>query len=190
MNRRVTDGFNSISVGCATLIRKQQQLDNHADQRKAHHDRHARELPLTAGEHVYLRNHGIRGRSIIQDAWQTKPYHVVMRQGTNDVYVVEPADGFGAQRTVNRASLRLCIPGNGPKAAPPVRRRRLPCLPIVVCVSSSDTSHASSAPLLWTVVDCSTSSAEEDVRPLLRRTCRSRAGTHSNPGNWPRSVNH
>ncbi|KAI0214933.1 hypothetical protein LSAT2_033045 [Lamellibrachia satsuma] len=193
--RRLRDAYQKAAT----------QLDNHADQRKARHDRHARELPLAAGERVYLRNHGIRGRSKIQDAWQTRPYRVVMRQGTNDVYVVEPADGFGAQRTVNRASLRLCVPGNGPKAAPPVRRRRLPCLPSVACVGSSDTSDTSSAPLLWTVRNpvvrdvspsssgpesSSTSSAEEDVRPLLRRTCRSRAGTHSNPGNWPRSVNH
>ena len=193
--RRLRDAYQKAAT----------QLDNHADQRKARHDRHARELPLAAGERVYLRNHGIRGRSKIQDAWQTRPYRVVMRQGTNDVYVVEPADGFGAQRTVNRASLRLCVSGNGPKAAPPVRRRRLPCLPSVACVSSSDTSDTSSAPLLWTVRNpvvrdvspsssgpesSSTSSAEEDVRPLLRRTCRSRAGTHSNPGNWPRPVNY
>ena len=33
------------------------QLNNHADQRKARHDRHARELPLAAGERVYLREH-------------------------------------------------------------------------------------------------------------------------------------
>ena len=33
------------------------QLNNHADQRKPRHDRHARELPLAAGERMYLRKH-------------------------------------------------------------------------------------------------------------------------------------
>ena len=99
------------------------QLNNHADQRKARHDRHARELPLAAGERVYLRKHGVFGRNKIQDVWQPTPYRVVMRQGTNDVYVVEPADGFGEQHTVNRAALRLCVPGNNPTAAQPARRR-------------------------------------------------------------------
>ena len=63
------------------------------------------------------------------------------------------------------------------------------------------------APLLWTVrdqvdreetsssspvSDCSSTSGdeEENIRPVtLRRTCRTRAGTHTNPGNWPRSAN-
>ena len=182
------------------------QLNNHADQRKTRHDRHARELPLAAGERVYLRKHGVLGRNKIQDVWQPTPYRVVMRQGTNDVYVVEPADGFGEQRTVNRAALRLCVPGNTPTAAQPARRRRLPCPPSVTSAGSDDTSDTSSAPLLWTVRDqvdseeassaspVSDSSSmsdneEEDVRPVtLRRTCRTRAGTHTNPGNWPRSA--
>ena len=49
------------------------QLNNHADQRKTRHDRHARELPLTAGERVYLRKHGVHGRNKIQDVWQPTP---------------------------------------------------------------------------------------------------------------------
>ena len=171
-----------------------------SDESKARHDRHARELPLAAGERVYLRKHGVLGRNKIQDVWQPTPYRVVMRQGTNDVYVVRE------QHTVNRAALRLCVPGNTPTAAQPARRRRLPCPPSVTSAGSDNTSDTSSAPLLWTVRDqddseeassaspvsdsSSTSdNEEEDVRPVtLRRTCRTRAGTHTNPGNWPRSA--
>ena len=71
------------------------------------------------------------------------------------------------------------------------------------CISASTPN----APLLWTVrdqvdreetsssspvSDCSSTSGdeEENIRPVtLRRTCRTRAGTHTNPGNWPRSAN-
>ena len=189
-----------------TYAKAATQLNNHADQRKARHDRHARELPLAAGERVYLRQHGVLGRNKIQDVWPPTPYRVVLRQGTNDVYVVEPVDGFGQQHTVNRAALRLCVPGNNPTAAQTARRRRLPCPPSVTSACSDDTSDTSSAPLLWTVRDqvdreetsssspvsdsSYTSDNEEVVRPVtLRRTCRTRAGTHTNPGTWPRSAN-
>ena len=156
-----------------------------SDESKARHGRHARELPLAAGERVYLRKHGVLGRNKIQDVWQPTPYRVVMRQGANDVYVVEPADGFRQQHTVNRAAL-------------PARRRRLPCPPSVTSAGSDDTSDTSSVPLLWTVRDqvdrketsssspvsdsSSTSdNEEEDVRPVtLRRTYRTRAGKSGN----------
>ena len=114
-----------------------------------------------------------------------------MRQGTNDVYVVEPADGFGEQHTVNRAALRLCVPGNNPTAAQTARRRHSRTgPPSVTSTGSDDTSDTSSAPLLWAVrdqvdreetspsspvSDSSTTSGdeEEDVRPVtLWRTCR------------------
>ena len=38
------------------------QMVNHADQRKVRHDQRAHELPLAAGERVYLHNHGVRRR--------------------------------------------------------------------------------------------------------------------------------
>ncbi|KAI0212265.1 hypothetical protein LSAT2_002824 [Lamellibrachia satsuma] len=45
------------------------------------------------------------------------------RKGKNDVYVIEPADGFGELRTVNRVDLRLC------PQPETTTRRKLPCLP-------------------------------------------------------------
>ena len=104
--------------------------------------------------------------------------------GANDVYVVEPADGFGEPGTVNRANLRLCVHGNDHAVAPAVRRRKLPCVPSVISESESDSQ---SGPLLYTV------QPPHDVGgspPLSSHSDHhSSAGCHSNPGNWPRSVN-
>ena len=123
------------------------RLVSHADERKVRHDRQARELPLAAGEHVYLRNHGVRGHNKIQDSWRRTAYRVVARQGLNDVYVVESVNGDGESRTVNR--LRPCVAGIEPAAAaaPVVRRRRLPCVPSAVS-EAGDESDSQSAPLL------------------------------------------
>ena len=103
-----------------------------------------------------------------------------------------------------KANLRLCVHGNDHAVAPAVRRRKLPCVPSVISESESDSQ---SAPLLYTVQpphdgggspplsshsdhhssSSELSSSENEDRPLPRR---SRAGCcHSNPGNWPRSVN-
>ena len=190
------------------------RLVSHADERKVRHDRQARELPLAAGEHVYLRNHGVRGRNKIQDSWRRTPYRVVARQGLNEVYVVEPVDGDGEPRTVNRSHLRPCVAGNEPAAAaaPVVRRRRLPCVPSAVS-EADDESDSQSAPLLWAVrpppvrgelpvvhrgegapstrsssASSSLDSTEDEGSPLPRRSSRATAGCHSNPGNWPRSA--
>ena len=106
------------------------QLEKEANQRKACYDRGAQDLPLSDGEHVYRRKRGILGRNKIQDAWDDTIYKVVSRQGTNDVYVIEPVDGLGRQHTLHRPSLKPCVPGNDvPTARPAVRRRRLPCVP-------------------------------------------------------------
>ena len=42
----------------------------------------------------------------------TALYIVAQKQGNNNVYVVEPADGLGRQRTINRVDLRKCVHGN------------------------------------------------------------------------------
>ena len=99
------------------------QLVHEADSRKKHYDRKARDLPLSFGQRVYRRKRDIRGRNKIQDVWEGKVYKVVARKGKNDVYVIEPADGFGELRTVNRVDLRLC------PQPETTTRRKLPCLP-------------------------------------------------------------
>ena len=172
------------------------------------YDRHARELPLSDGERVYLRNHAVKGRNKIQDAWNSRVFRVISRQGTNHVYVVEPADGFGEPRTVNRAEIRQCT-----KLCDESRPRKLPCIPTgSEAVDSSDSSSSSTPwmcsvplvprvrccespseplprlPLPAVTPDSETSSDEFTVERPRRRTQRATAGLHSNPMNLPRSA--
>ncbi|KAK2176402.1 hypothetical protein NP493_664g02014 [Ridgeia piscesae] len=56
-----------LAMGKRIVEHDATQLNNHADQRKTRHDRHARELTLAVGERVYLRKHGVLGRNKIQD---------------------------------------------------------------------------------------------------------------------------
>ena len=147
-HRRLREAFERAST----------QMLDHSDQRKVLHDQRARELPLAAGERVYLRNHGVRGRNKIQDAWKATPYRVVSRQGANDVYVVEPADGCGEPRTVNRANLRLCVRGNDNAVAPTVRHRN--CRVCRVLYQSLRVTHR--APHCCT--QCSPNTTEADRR--------------------------
>ena len=96
---------------------------------------------------VYLRNHAVKGRNKIQDAWDSKVYRVVSRQGTNHVYVVEPAGGFGEQRTINRAEIRPCTqPTEGS------RHCNLLCAPTSdTDIESDGSSSSSSTPWMCSV---------------------------------------
>ena len=135
-------------------------------------------------------------------------YTVTRRQGTNHVYIVEPEDGRGEQRTINRADLRICTQ----EAQDSVVRtpRRLPCRP---AIPESDAGTSSDdTPLLY-VTPCwtpnvqyddvsraedrarddqqpsSDASAElSDDEPVCRRTTRKNAGKHSNPLRLLRSA--
>lgn len=84
------------------------RMHKKADQRKTRHDRDVKEQPLKPGQLVYIRSHP-KGRRKIVDAWAPRLYKIVRRQGNHDNYVVEPADGFGEQKTLQRAELRLSI---------------------------------------------------------------------------------
>ena len=190
------------------------QLVHEADSRKKHYDRKARDLPLSFGQRVYRRKRDIRGRNKTQDVWEGKVYKVVARKGKNDVYVIEPADGFGELRTVNWVDLRLC------PQPETTMRRKLPCLPDektvdpdrheelsdderlqwrciirssfpqpLERVSSSDDS--SDSPINdGCDVTTDTSEAErshEDIT-TVRRSSRTTAGWHSNRFREPRSA--
>ena len=82
-------------------------LKQAAAERKKIFDRKARDLPIAVGIEVYMRNHP-PGRNKIQDAFRDRVYRVVRRHGEQNVYTVEPADGFGNPRTVGRAELKIC----------------------------------------------------------------------------------
>ena len=183
-------------------------LTQHADERKEIYDRHALDLPLAVGERVYVRNRQVRGRNKIQDVWDGTVYRVVSRQGLNHVYIVEPEDGRGAAKTINRTDIRICT--QEPAADVNPRRRSLPCTP----ASSTELSDARSSeqtsdrPLLYTVhrshnerpsssdvspddelADSEPSDEESsDDEPTTRRSTRANAGYNPNPFNLPRSA--
>ena len=85
----------------------QSKLRAEAIFRKKQFDRHRQVKPeeIPIGERVFTRSHP-QGRAKIQDKWNSKIYKVVNRR--DNVYEIEPADGQGATRTVNRAELQIC----------------------------------------------------------------------------------
>lgn len=87
------------------LAARQMKLE--ADRRKSRHDKKAKDHELFPGQRVYLRRR-VKGRNKIGDAWSSKVYKVISRQGDHHNYTVEPADGFGNRKTVNRSEVRPC----------------------------------------------------------------------------------
>lgn len=85
-----------------------EKINKKADQRKERHDRGVQEQPLEPGQLVYIRNHP-KGRRKIVDAWTPRLYKVINKQSNHDNYTVEPADGFGRPKTLQRAELKLSI---------------------------------------------------------------------------------
>ncbi|KAK2165182.1 hypothetical protein NP493_1379g01024 [Ridgeia piscesae] len=185
----------------------QAQLECKADSRKKYYDRQAHDLLLSFGERVYLRKRNIRGRNQIQDVWDSKVYKVVAKKGNNDVYVIEPADGFGGSRTVNQAELRIC------PQPEKITKRRLPCIPVDqlptqrrlerTISSSDDADHDNDSAVKQTSSDDDDSAAEEvsdnmtdtssEVEshvniPVVWRSSRKTAGQHRNPFREPWSA--
>ena len=86
----------------------QERLMQAATVRKTLFDKKAKEAPLKLGDRVYLRLRGVQGRNKIQDMYRSTVYLVTGIRDGHDVYKVEPADGFGSAKWVNRAEMRLC----------------------------------------------------------------------------------
>ena len=139
---------------------------------------------------MYTRSHPT-GRAKIQDKWNSKVYKVVNRR--NNVYEIEPADGQGPTRTVNRSELQVCAKPKPrlPPRVPPRGRRRSPrinrALPTEPSGDSSDDSddifiafrnNQNPAPI----------PVAEPERPALRRSARLNKGQHPNPYRQPRTV--
>jgi len=94
--RKLTDAFE---------LAHERQLEE-AEKRKIRHDEKVNDDGLMVGAKVLVRNR-VLGRNKIQDAWKSTPYKVVQRiDPTGNVYVVEPTDGDGPRKTVNRSELR------------------------------------------------------------------------------------
>ena len=82
-------------------------LGQAADKRKKIFDRKARDASLEVGTKVYTWNHPA-GRNKVQDVFKDKIYRIIQRYGDQNVYLIEPADGFGLPKTVGRAELKIC----------------------------------------------------------------------------------
>ena len=184
------------------------RLAKEADTRKKRFDRHSRTKvpPIEVGHRVLVRDRTIRGRNKIQDRWSTR-VHRVVEQLDNGAYVIEPADGHGSTRVVNRAELQVCPPSVLQRTSVRTKQRLSrepqqadssdedshvgiaidivppPCAtaePDIDVTSSDGNSDGS-------IADDSGTDNELSVRPV-RRSTRSTAGLHSNRYNLPMSV--
>lgn len=84
-----------------------ERLASAAARRKDYHDKRVKEMPLSEGQRVYLRNVGVRGRNKIQDLWSSVVYQVVKAPKEKGVvYSIAPADDLGKVRHVHRTMLK------------------------------------------------------------------------------------
>ena len=96
--RRLRDAFQQAS----------EKLEAEAAKRQEVHNARAQDTSLPVGCRVLLRNHP-HGRNKMQDAWRSEPYQIVSRPDpSGNVYQIEPLEGNGPRRTVNRAEIREC----------------------------------------------------------------------------------
>ena len=130
----------------------------------------------------------------------------MVKQLDNRAYVIEPADGHGSSRVVNRAELPVCPP-SVLQTTPKRTRQRLSREPQQADPSDDD-SHvgisidivpppcATAEPNIVTssdgnsdesIADDSGTDNELSARPV-RRSTKSTAGHHSNRYNLPMSV--
>ena len=82
-----------------------------AGRRKERHDQRVREVPLSVGQLVYVRDLGVRGRHKIQDVWSPVVHQVLTapaHQGA--VYTVAPVQNLHQARTVHRDMLKAVLP--------------------------------------------------------------------------------
>lgn len=87
-----------------------ERLKAAADRQKTHHDRYVRDLPLSEGQLVYLRDHVVRGRHKIQDLWSSVIYQVVCSPEEGGVvYAIALVTDLGKVRRVHRSLLKACV---------------------------------------------------------------------------------
>ncbi|CAG2247533.1 unnamed protein product [Mytilus edulis] len=83
-----------------------EQTKDRAEYRKNKHDEQRFNPEICVSDKVYIRNRGVHGRNKIQDTWSSTVYRVV-RLSENTV-TVEPNDGAGVSRTLNRRDVIKC----------------------------------------------------------------------------------
>jgi hypothetical protein len=184
------------------------RLEHAAQQRKLWFDKRAKEAPIEVGTRVYIRNRP-PGRNKIQDAYKAEVYKVINKK--DNIYQIEPSDGLGQIKWVNRQNIREC-----PKYIErPVKvkrktlkkRKQKP-----VSSTNFNNSSDSDGPVILDVDPCYNHGEADDEMQMLsestdaqtssegeagrddaigipiRRSTRATAGTHRNLYNEPRSV--
>ena len=160
-----------------------------ASQRKARHDKKAKDVDLSPGSFVLLRNR-VLGRNKIQDKWNPTPYVVVRRiSKENHVYEVCPADGRGKMKNIHRIDLLECpdirkdseSEGSDTVEDSEEEGDMRIHIPDIAHDDVSELSEQESS-------DSNSESDGEEEPPVLRRSTRNTAGKHSNPHRLPKSV--
>lgn len=84
-----------------------ERLASAAARRKDYHDVRVKEMPLSEGQRVYLRNVGVRGCNKIQDLWSSVVYQVVKAPKEKGVvYSIAPVNNLGKIQQVHRTMLK------------------------------------------------------------------------------------
>ena len=86
------------------LDRVRRNNDRQTRARQTRQERKVNDQGIRIGSRVFVRNHPI-GRAKIQDAWKSMPYKVLSCLDGGNVYIIQPADGFGGTQAVHRAEL-------------------------------------------------------------------------------------
>lgn len=85
-----------------------------AASRKRQHDRYVRDLPLSDGQLVYLRDHVVRGHHKIQDLWSSVMYQVVHSPEEGGVvYTIAPVTDLGMLQRVHHSLLKAFVQKEG-----------------------------------------------------------------------------
>ena len=85
------------------------RLKQKAAERKVYYDQTARGRPLRVGSEVFKRNRNVKGRNKIQDAYCAEKYVILDCNKEQNIYLIEPADGFGKLKWIHRNELRPCL---------------------------------------------------------------------------------
>lgn len=127
-----------------------------ASKRKERHDQKIQSEPLAEGQHVYIRDHAMRGRSKIQDAWGATIHQVIRAPPLGGVvYSVAPAQDLSKIRQVHRTMLKPAHLDQDPQT---------PNRPVELQEETSQSAESDS-PGQWVLV-----SSREEVPPLQRAT--------------------
>ena len=86
------------------LDRVRRNNDRQTLARQTRQEQKVNDQGIRIGSRVFVRNHPI-GRAKIQDAWKSMPYKVLSCLDGGNVYIIQPADGFGPTKAVHRAEL-------------------------------------------------------------------------------------